>query len=218
VTNILHIDASARTSRSLSRDLSRLFSATWREKRPNDIFVIRDVGREPPPTISEDWIAAVFTKPDQRSAVQNDLVKLSDSLIDELAKADVIVLGSPMYNYGLPAALKAWVDQVVRVDKTFTFDLKRGDFPLEPILSGKSLVLLSSCGEFGFEPGGIRAHMNHFDTHLRAIKHYLGVNKMFHIAIEYQEFGDERHAVSIAAAKKQVIELVDKVVSENQLT
>jgi FMN-dependent NADH-azoreductase len=54
-----------------------------------------------------------------------------------------------MHNYGMPAVLKAWFDQVVRIQKSFTFDLARGDRPLEPILSGKTLVALNSCGQFG---------------------------------------------------------------------
>lgn len=196
---ILHIDASARTSRSLSRDLSKTFVDTWRAFRPDDEIVHRDVGRLPPPPTTEGWIASAFTKPEERTPEQAHILAMSDVLIDELTRADVIALGTPMYNYGMPSALKAWVDQVIRIGKTFTFDLGRGDFPLEPILSGKTLVLLSASGEFGFEPGGVREHMNHLDTHIRAIKHYFGVAEMRHVAIEYQEFGGERHHASIAA-------------------
>lgn len=200
MTTLLHIDASARISRSLSRDLSKTFVDTWHAVRPDDEIIRRDVGRMPPPAMTESWIGAVFTKPADRTPDQNHTVALSDVLIDELSRAEIVVLGTPMYNYGMPAALKAWVDQVVRIDKTFTFDLARGDFPLEPILLGKTLVLLSACGEFGFEPGGIRDHMNHLDTHIRAIKHYFGVDDMHHVAIEYQEFGGERHSSSIGHA------------------
>ena len=207
MATILHIDASARTSRSLSRDLSKTFVQTWQGVRPHDEIITRDVGKMPPPAMTESWIGAVFTKEEERTADQNQIVALSDVLTDELERADIIVLGTPMYNYGMPSALKAWVDQVIRIGKTFTFDLARGDFPLEPSLSGKTLVLLSACGEFGFEPGGIRQHMNHLDTHLSAIKHYLGVEKMYHIAIEYQEFGGERHASSIENAHKKAKEL-----------
>ena len=62
----------------------------------------------------------------------------SEALIEELQSADVILLGAPVYNFGMPAQLKAYFDQVVRVGRTFSFDLARGDFPLEPILSGKT--------------------------------------------------------------------------------
>lgn len=211
MATILHIDASARVSRSLSRDLSGKFVEAWRARNPGDIVIRRDVGANPPPAITEQWIAAVFTPPELLTEDQRQLVALSDTLIAELEPADIIVLGTPMYNYGMPTALKGWVDQIVRINKTFTFDLARGDFPLEPMLSGKTLVLLTSCGEFGFEPDGVRSHMNHLDTHLRAIKHYLGVDNMHHVGVEYQEFGGDRHADSIAAAHAAIPALVERL-------
>lgn len=83
--------------------------------------------------------------------MQQRALALSDELVDELERAEVLVLGTPMYNYGMPTALKGWVDHVIRINRTFSFDLARGDFPLRPILSGKTLVLLTSSGEFGFD-------------------------------------------------------------------
>lgn len=212
MATLLHINASARYSRSLTRDLSQAFIDTWRLFRPHDEVTSRDVGRFPPPPMSEGWIAAAFTKPEKRTAEQNQVLALSDVLVDELTRADIIVLGTPMYNYGMPSSLKAWVDQVIRVDKTFTFDLARGDFPLEPILTGKTLVLLSASGEFGFEPGGIREQMNHLDSHIRAIMHYLGAVEMHHVAIEYQEFGGERHSDSIKRAHTATRQLARELV------
>ncbi len=118
-----------------------------------------------------------------------------------------------MYNYGMPATLKAWVDQVVRVNETFSFDLSRGDWPLEPILGGKTLVLLTSSGEFGFAPGGPRAHMDHLTPHLRTCAPYFGVAETHRVAIEYQEFADERHRRSIDQAHAEVVRLVEHLVS-----
>lgn len=204
MATLLYITASARRSRSLSRDLGERFLAEWRVRRPGDEVIVRDVGQAPPPAVSEDWIAAAFTPEAARSDSQKDTLALSDELIDELAAADVIVIATPMYNYGTPAALKAWVDQVIRVNKTFTFDLARGDHPLEPTLSGKTLVLLTATGEFGFAPGGLRAEMNHLVPHLRTVSKYLGVAEDHHIGIEYQEFGDSRHAESLRSAREAV--------------
>ncbi|SHF19393.1 FMN-dependent NADH-azoreductase [Microbulbifer donghaiensis] len=213
---VLKIDASARsvdnevpTYRSLSRLLSRYFLERWLERNSEDLFIHRDVGATPPAFVSQDWIAAVFTPEAQRSAEQRALLALSDQLIDEVTQADLILISTPMYNYGMPASLKAWFDQVVRVNKTFSFDLARGDFPLQPILSGKTLVLLSSSGEFGFEPGGVRESMNHLGPHVRTLGHYLGVEDFYEIRIEYQEFGDERHRQSIENAYREVDKLVE---------
>jgi len=214
MTTLLHLDASARQSRSLTRRLTRQFVAAWTAARPHDPVIHRDLGRDPPPAISEAWIAAVFTPDGARTPAQRDLIRLSDQLIDELDRADLIVLGTPMYNYGMPTALKGWVDQVVRIGKTFTFDLARGDYPLEPIMSGKTLVVVSSRGEFGFLPGGVRAGMNHLDDHLRTVSHYLGVSEIHVITTEYQEFGGERHAASIARAEVDIAALVDRLLNE----
>jgi len=204
---LLHIDASVRRERSLSRRLSNLFVETWLENCPGDHVIKRDVGLQPPPFVTESWIAAVFTPEADRSATAQAELAVSDELIAEIVRADVIVLGTPMYNYGMPAPLKAWFDQVIRVNLTFSFDLARGDFPLEPTMSGKTLVILSASGEFGFGKGGVREASNHLDTHLGTCAHYLGVSETHHVAIEYQEFGDERHARSVDAAHVQAADL-----------
>ena len=127
MTTILRIDASARTQDSLTRMLGDRFGKDWKVKRPEDQVIFRDVGMSPPPAISEDWIAAAHTPEEQRSAMQREVVALSDTLIDELERAEIVLIATPMYNYGMAAALKAWVDQVVRIDKPFTFALARGD-------------------------------------------------------------------------------------------
>lgn len=214
MANVLHIDASARSEGSISRDLSKIFIDEWTTNRPNDDVIRRDVGLNPPSIISEAWIAACFTPPEERTEAQESVLALSDQLIKELDAADVVVIGTPMYNYGMPAALKAWVDQVVRINKTFSFDLGRGDWPLEPIFSGKTLVALTSKGEFGFSPGNVREHMNFLDGHLAAVSHYLGIANRYFVHSEYQEFKDERHEHSKAAALEDVVGLARRLVNE----
>ncbi|WP_026191754.1 FMN-dependent NADH-azoreductase [Methylosinus sp. LW4] len=211
MATLLHLDASVRGGRSLSRQLSRSFIDVWSEQHPADAVLRRDLSEHAPPFVDEAWIAACFTKPEARTPAMHAVLAVSDELISELEVADVLVIGTPMFNYGMPAILKAWVDQVVRVDRTFSFDLARGDWPLEPILSGKALVILTSSGEFGFGPGGEREEMNHLDTHLRVVGRYLGATKAFHIGIEYQEFGDDRHSRSLADALAAVQPLVRQV-------
>ena len=212
---ILRIDVSARKERSLTRGLSGRFIDEWLKQRPSDKIVQRDIGLNPPPAVSEDWIGAAFTPEEKRTKTQQATLQLSDTLIEEIESADIILLGVPMYNYGMPSALKAWFDQIIRINKTFTFDLARGDEPLEPTLSGKHLVTLSSRGEFGFEPGGAREHRNHLDPHIRTCSKFLGVVEDHLIAIEYQEFGDERHKQSVENAHRAVPKLVDHLLEQN---
>ena len=210
MTRLLRIDASARTSRSLTRSLADNFTQNWRARRPQDEMVLRDVGSNPPPIITEDWIAAAFAQ--ERSDEQNALLALSDELIGEVANADIIVMATPMYNYGMPAALKAWFDQVVRVGKTFTFDLARGDAPLEPVFAGKTLVLLTAWGEFGFDAEGHNEGRDSLTPHVRTASRYLGVDAFYHVGIEYQEFGDERFQASQDAAFAALDPLIDELV------
>lgn len=212
MATILVIEASARVSRSLTRALAQDFKTEWVMARPQDHFIHRDVGVNPPPFISEAWIAACFTPASERKKADEAVLKYSDDSIAELQQADIIVIATPMYNYGMPAALKAWFDQVIRIDHTFSFSLERGDWPLEPILADKQLLILSSHGEFGFSRGGIRESWNHLDTHIRTLAQFIGAKQIHQASIEYQEFGDERFADSIANSKKTVKELVAKLV------
>ncbi|GGC45716.1 FMN-dependent NADH-azoreductase [Chelatococcus reniformis] len=211
MSTVLHLDASARLTRSVSRALSERFVGAWRAARPGDAIVRRDLAVDPPPHVSEAWIAAAFSPPGARSAEMQAALAWSDAAIDELVAADVVVIGTPMYNYGMPSALKAWIDQVIRVGRTFSFDLARGDHPIRPILKGKRLVVLSARGEFGFAPGGARAALNHLDPHMAVCAPYLGAaaDAVSTVTVEYQEFGDARHARSQADAEAQVMALVE---------
>jgi FMN-dependent NADH-azoreductase len=207
MTTILQLDASPRRTRSLSRRLSKLFVDEWLVHRPGDRVLHRDLAIDPPPHVTEAWIAACFTPPGQRDAAMGEALAWSDAAIAELEAADVVVLSTPMYNYGMPSALKAWFDQVIRIGHAFSFDLGRGDWPLEPIMTGKQLVVLSARGEFGFQPGGVREHWNQLDPHIATCAGYIGVKReaIHSVAIEYQEFGDERHSRSREVAEAKAV-------------
>ncbi len=218
MTTLLHVDASVRAAKndnpahdSISKNIAKHFVDSFAQHQAIDEYIYRDVGMNPPPFITQDWIGAVFTPENKKTAEQLQLLALSDTLIAEIAAADIIVISSPMYNYGMPAQLKAWFDQVVRINKTFDFDLSRGDFPLQPLLGGKTLVVITSTGEFGFEQGGIREHMSHLVPHLRTLSKYLGVSTIYEIASEYQEFADARHQQSLSNAYSQAIALAQNI-------
>lgn len=210
MTVLLRVDASARLNHSITRQMADRFINGWRTSESDVQIVLRDVGRQPPSIVSEASIRAGFTPPENRSQDMIDELEESMTLIDEVRRADVLVLGAPLYNYGLPASLKAWIDQIIRPGETFSFDLQRGDFPIQSTLSGKSLVVLSSRGEFGFEPGGTRDGWNHLNPHLRTVAtRLLGIaaEDIYEIASEYQEFDDERHHRSREQAFHNAAEL-----------
>lgn len=216
--NILHIDSSSRAinnknkaHNSISKTLASNFIDNWLKFNNKDEVIYRDLSLQPPEFITQDWIGAVFTDDAIKTKQQKQLLQLSDTLIKEVEMAELIVISSPMYNYGMPAVLKAWFDQIIRINKTFTFDLSRGDFPLAPIMQGKKLVLIASTGEFGFEKGGIREHMNHLGPHVKTLSKYLGVDTFYEIRSEYQEFNDDRHIASIQHAYESIKHVVKEL-------
>ena len=213
MTTLLVINASPRSERSLSRQLASAFIESWQQLNPGDQVLRRDVGIDHPPLLTEAWIAACFTPDDQQSAQQRQTLAYSDAAIDELARADVIVMATPRYNYGMPAALKAWFDQVIRIRRTFAFDRAEKTWPLSPLMSSKTLVLLTASGEFEFHPGGLRESWDHLEPHVRTCAHYIGVARedLHHVAIEYQEFADERHDASVKEALAAVKALVPQL-------
>ena len=198
--HVLRVDSSVRKDGSLSRKIGDAFMEALQKTHPTVKLTERDVGLNPPSIITSDWVAAAFTPEADRSAAQAQLLAHSDQAIAELREAEIILITAPMYNYGMPAGLKAWVDSVVRKDQTFTFDLARGDFPLKPVLSGKTLVLATAWGEFGFEPGGVRDGQGHLVGHVQAVSGYLGADRVEHVGVEYQEFADDRFQASMQAA------------------
>ncbi|WP_395677788.1 FMN-dependent NADH-azoreductase [Inquilinus sp.] len=216
MTTILHIDSSARLGRSHTRRLSARFIEAWRARRPQDMVIRRDVGLEPPPPVTEAWIAAAFTKPERRTPEMRAALAVSDALVDELERADLIVAGVPMYNFGLPAQMKAWVDNIVRVGRTFGFDRSRPGEPYWPMLSGKRLVTLGARGDWGYQPGERLAGLNHVEPHLQTVFRYLGIPDAVSIAAEYDEFADERIQQSLQAAEAEIDRLVARMTAEAQ--
>lgn len=222
MATLLHIDSSARSGRSdedrfgsHSRRLTHRFVAAWSAGRPQDKVVYRDVGTNCPTPVSAKWIHAAFTGKDAREVWMHDVLAESDGLVDELLSADVIVAGVPMYNFGVPAQFKAYIDNIVRVGRTFGFDRSRSGEPYWPMVPpGKTLVLLSSRGDFGYGTGERLEAQNHVEPAVKTAFAYIGVTDVRSIAIEYDEFADERLQASITTAERQVDALVGKLRAE----
>lgn len=226
MTRLLHLDSSARSDSSErsrygshSRRLSERFVRRWRERRPDDEVVYRDVGTAPPSPVTGAWIHAAFTPHGQRLPWMHETLAESDALVDELIAADVIVAGVPMYNFGMPAQLKAWIDNVVRVGRTFGFDRNREGEPYWPMLAdgGKRLVLLSSRGDYGYGRGERLEALNHVEPGVLTPLHYIGITQAYTVAAEYDEFGGERLRASLERAEGEIDALVERLVAEHAL-
>lgn len=223
MTTILHIDSSVRAISnanpqhdSITKKLAKRWVTRFKKYAEIDEYIYRDVGVRPPAFITQDWLGAVFTVESRRTLQQHRLLESSDELIAEVERANILLIATPMYNYGMPAQLKAWFDQIIRVNKTFDFDLARGDQPLSPILSGKTLVIVTSSGEYGFEKGGLNETASHLVPHLRTLSKYLGAEEVYEIASEYQEFADSRHRMSLQKAELEVDKLAHQLAESQQ--
>jgi len=155
--HILRIDASARREGSVSRDLADKIIA----KFDNATVTTRDLAGGLP-LIDETWVGANFTPAEERSDAQKETLALSDTLIDEIKAADTLVIGLPIYNFGVPAALKAWIDQVARAGVTF----KYSEYGPKGLLEGKRAIVAVASG--GTEAG------SDIDFATGYIRHVLG--------------------------------------------
>ncbi|HVE17349.1 MAG TPA: NAD(P)H-dependent oxidoreductase, partial [Chthoniobacterales bacterium] len=167
---LLHLDASPRGERSHSRKLGQEFVTTWKTKHPNGTIVLRDIGSHPLPLVTEAWVEGAFTPPDGHSPAAAEAITVSNGLVDELLAADELVITTPIYNLSLPAALKAWIDQIVRYGRTFTItaDGYKG------LVEGKRVtVLVASGGDF--RPNTPAAGYNFLEPYLRAILGFIGI-------------------------------------------
>jgi FMN-dependent NADH-azoreductase len=221
--NLLHLDASARPGRrgieprgSYTRAMSDRFVRRWRTLRPVDAVTYRDLGASPPELIDHDWIAAQFTPEASRDARMRQRLAQSDRLVDELVAADLLVIGAPLYNFGMPAPLKAWVDGVVRVGRTVGFDPARGDEAYAPMLDDRPrrAVVLSSRGGHHMDEGAELAHLNSLEPQLRVALGFMGITEMHAIAVEYEEAGDARLAASVDRAMARIDALVERLAGQ----
>ncbi len=167
MTTLLAIEVSPRFDYSVSRKLTAQFIEKWKTDHPGGSVVIRDLMETPLPFVDLPWIGGAFTPAEQHSPDMAAAIKVSDDLIAELKTADHIVIGTPMYNFSIPAALKAYIDHVVRVGVTFTMQY-------EGLLTGKkATIILVSGGNFA--PGSPFETYNVATSYLCQILGFIGI-------------------------------------------
>lgn len=139
MTKLLVVETSPRGDHSISRNLTRRFVANWQDTHPDGEVVIRDLMETDLPFVNAPWLQAYFTPPDQQSPEMKAVLQLSDTLVAELMATDHLVIATPVYNYNVPAALKAWVDHIVRKGMTLGHDG-------QGLLTGKKATVLMASG------------------------------------------------------------------------
>jgi FMN-dependent NADH-azoreductase len=207
---ILIINSSGRTTRSITRHLAARLARGWMTRHPGGQILNRDLGLNPPAPVNEAWIAAAFADEPSRTPAMREALAVSDTLIDELIASDAVVIGTPIYNFGMPAPLKAYFDQVVRVGRTFAFEPGTPE-PYRPLLAPKPVVVLTAAGDGSMHPGGKLAHLNFLEPHLTTVLGFIGLPEVNFVRVGYDEFQDDRFKRSLATAEAAVDEVLEKL-------
>jgi FMN-dependent NADH-azoreductase len=159
MSHLLHIDSSIQGERSISRRLTARAAGNWRAARPDGTVTYRDLGAHPLPHLDAETGLARMVPPDERTPAQRRSWELTVELIEEIRAADTIILGLPVYNFGAPSSVKAWVDHLIAPG--LSVDPATG----EGLLGGRDLVVLASRGG-GYGPGTPREGWDHAEQWL----------------------------------------------------
>ena len=190
---LLHIDSSALGSHSVSRGLTADIVAQVRSARPDATVRYRDLAAQPLP----HW--APVTDAGDPSAV------LGNEVMDEFLAADVIVLGAPMYNFGIPSQLKAWIDRIMVAGKTFRYTANGP----EGLAGGKRVIVASSRGGF-YSEGTAGAVMDFQENYLRAVLGFLGITDVEFVRAEGVAVSAEHKQQALATAHDAIGTLLPK--------
>ena len=189
-STVLHIDSSARLTGSTTRDLTKRIV----DRLNADTILRRDL-TSALPQIDENWVNANFTPADQRSPEQQDHLALSDQLVQELMAADTIVIGTPVYNFSVPASLKAWVDLVARAGLTFKYT-ENGP---QGLLEGKRAIIAVASG--GTKVG---SEIDFASGYLQHIMGFIGITDVEIVAADQLMIDAEGALAAAASAVDQI--------------
>lgn len=200
--NILQINSSARADGSHSTRLAGTIVERVRASSPNPAaatVTVRDLGRTPHPELNETALQALFTPAERRTPEQNARVALDDALIAELQAVDVVVLGVPMYNFGVSAQLKNWIDAISRAKVTFQYTANGP----EGLLKGKRVYLaLTRGGQYRNTPADTQV------PYLKMVLSFLGMTDLQFIYAEGLAMGPDAERQALDSARTQIEELV----------
>ncbi len=198
MSTLLKINASLFSSHGQSSQLTERFVTTWLDNHAGASVVTRDLAAEPVPHLDGARFMSFLAKPEERTTEQQAVVAFSDALIAEVQNADVIVIGLPMYNFGVPSTLKAYFDHIARAGVTFKYTATGP----EGLLSGKKAYILAARG--GMYAGTPKDSQT---TYVRDFLAFLGITDVECVYAEGLNMGDDSKSAALAAAHGQLAEL-----------
>ncbi|MBN8284642.1 NAD(P)H-dependent oxidoreductase [Zoogloea sp.] len=198
MTTLLKINASLFSTQGQSSQLAERFVAARLAATPGLKVISRDLGAEPVPHLDAARFLSFLAKPEERSAEQQAVVAYSDALIEEVRQADEIVIGLPMYNFGVPSTLKAWFDHIARAGVTFRYTATGP----EGLLTGKKVTIFAARG--GLYAGTPKDSQT---TYVRDFLAFIGITDVEFVYAEGLNMGDESKAAALTAAHSKLAEL-----------
>ena len=200
---LLRIDASARHEGSTSRLLADDVERAWLQRHPQGTVVRRDLAQSPVPHIESLTIEGYYTAPEAMTPALRQATALSDQLIAELKGADLVLIATPIYNFSVPSALKAWIDHVVRIGHTFAFDGQQ----FTGLVTRPHAVLALAYGADGYQ-GPLMA-MDHLKPYLSQLLGFLGLQSVATVSAEATTGAPDVAQSRLQHARSQVPALFD---------
>ena len=192
---LLQINASIFSNHGQSTRLADEFVAAWRASNPGAKVIVRNLAEETVPHLDAERFGAFLAKPGERSVEQQAVVEYSDALIDELKRADVLVLGLPMYNFGVPSTLKAYIDHIARAGATFKYTEKG---PVGLMTGKKAYVFATRGGLYAGTP------LDTQTAYVRDMLRFLGIDDVEFVYAEGLAIGAERKAAALSQAQRAI--------------
>jgi FMN-dependent NADH-azoreductase len=198
MANVLHINSGIRQNGSTTRNISQSLVDQWKKENSAAVIVERDLASNPVPHLDELAVNAFYTPADQQSSEMQEATQKSDALVDELLNADVIVIGAPVYNFGIPSTLKSYFDQIARVGKTFQY----GANGPEGLIKNKKVYVVTSRGSFR------NPEQDGHETYLQGFLGFLGMTDVQFIHAE-GVVDAEGTTKAMSKAEEQIQEFVN---------
>ena len=196
---LLQLNASLFSTGGQSSQLADQFVAAWRVSNPGAEVVVRDLASQPLPHLDAERFLSFVAAPAERTSRQQALVAESDALVDEIKRAQIIVLGLPMYNFGVPSTLKAYFDHIARAGVTFRYTATGP----EGLLSGKKVYIFAARG--GRYAGTARDSQT---TYVRDFLAFIGITDVEFVYAEGLNLGEPSKQEALAGAHQRIEQLV----------
>jgi len=197
---LLHIDSSPLGGNSVSRELTRRIVTQWRATHPNTQVELLDLAKDAPGHLNADSLGfRLGVNAEGQSDVQRRENELSEKLVSQLLAADVIVVGAPMYNFGVPSQLKAWIDRVAQAGRTFKYT-EKGPVGLA---AGKTVIVASSRGGM-YSSNPALAGLDHQESYLQTVFGFFGITDLRIVRAEGVAMGEEAKQVALANANLEI--------------